>query len=197
MIKAIIFDFDGTLVESMDLKSKAFAYLFRDYPDKVEEIVALHTSHGGMSRFEKFDIIHRDILCQPLSKEKKEGLGRQFADYVYKGVLQSPLVEGAQEFLEKYHNKMSLFIASGTPHEEINSIVKDMNLGKYFKKVYGSPLKKKDIVLEIMRDFKFQPQELVFVGDAIDDEEGAKEAGVKFVWRTKENSPFKELEKII
>lgn len=196
-IEAIIFDFDGTILESVDVKTRAFAYLFKDYPAKLGEVVALHIFHGGMSRFEKFERIYKDILRQPLSQEKKEELGRQFADYVYKGVLDSPFVEGAREFLEKYYQKLPFFIASGTPDEEMKFIIRDKGLEKYFKGVYGSPLKKKDIISKILKDFDFNWQEVIFIGDSVDDEEGARGAGVRFVWRTKENNPFLELEKII
>lgn len=196
-VKAIIFDFDGTILESFGVKTKAFAHLFRDNTEQLPAILALHKNHEGISRFEKFEMIYRDILCQPLSREKKEELGRQFSEYVYKGVLESPFVEGAKEFLDKYYNKIPLFIASGTPEEEMKSIVRDMGMEKYFKGVYGSPAKKKDIILGIMREFHFQPQEVIFVGDSTDDEEGAKGAGVQFIWQTKENNAYKELEKII
>lgn len=195
--KAIIFDFDGTILESMDVKTKAFAVLFGGYPEKINEIVALHTSHGGMSRFEKFEKIHSDILNEPLSEEKKQELSNQFSQLVYQGVLSSPFVEGAKEFLDKYQGKLPMFIASGTPDSEIKSLVKDKELGQYFKDVLGSPAKKSEIISKILKDFNFQPQDVIFVGDAIDDYEGAKAAGVKFVWCTKENNPFKELEKYV
>ncbi|OGZ23986.1 MAG: hypothetical protein A2896_01435 [Candidatus Nealsonbacteria bacterium RIFCSPLOWO2_01_FULL_43_32] len=196
-VRAIIFDFDGTILESMDVKTKAFTVLFNNYPEKINEIVALHTTHGGMSRFEKLERIHRDILHEPLSEERKQKLSRQFSEYVYQGVLASPFVEGAQEFLEKYHQKIPFFIASGTPDGEIKSLVKERGLGRYFKDVLGSPAKKSELILKILKDFNLKNQEVIFVGDAIDDCEGAKEAGVKFVWRTKKNNPFKELEKYV
>ena len=38
MIKALIFDFDGVLAESVDVKTKAFLNLFKEYPQHLEEI---------------------------------------------------------------------------------------------------------------------------------------------------------------
>lgn len=197
MIKAIIFDFDGTLVESMDVKTKAFAYLFRNYPDKVADIVDLHIRRGGMSRFEKLEIIYRDILKEPLTEEKRVEFGKQFSDYVYKGVVESPFVVGAEEFLKNYYDKVPFFVASGTPDAEMKAIVNERGLGRYFKEVFGSPAKKGEIIFKILQDFGFPRKETVFVGDAIDDEEGAKEAGIQFIWRKKDNNPFQELEKLM
>ena len=42
MIKAIIFDFDGVLVESTQIKTEAFRNLFSKWPDKVDEMVRYH-----------------------------------------------------------------------------------------------------------------------------------------------------------
>ncbi len=42
MIKAILFDFDGVILESMDIKTKAFSKLFTKYPEYVDQIVKLH-----------------------------------------------------------------------------------------------------------------------------------------------------------
>ena len=45
-VRAIVFDFDGTLVESVDVKTQAFRTLFKEYPQHVASIVALHLEHG-------------------------------------------------------------------------------------------------------------------------------------------------------
>jgi len=47
MIKAIIFDFDGVLVESVDIKTKAFAGLFEHEGDSiVRRVVAYHIKNA-------------------------------------------------------------------------------------------------------------------------------------------------------
>ncbi|HJN62015.1 MAG TPA: HAD family hydrolase, partial [Candidatus Parcubacteria bacterium] len=191
-IKAIIFDFDGVILESMDIKTRAFAFLFKDYPNHLQEILKLHKLHGGMSRFEKFDRIYRDILKEPLSQDQKAKLGKDFSNYVYEEILKCPFVEGAFEFLEKYSEKLPLFIVSGTPDEEIKSIIKERNLEKYFKEVLGSPLKKKALNLKILKEYNLNPKDVIFVGDSIDDYEGAKETGIRFVGRIKEANPFEK-----
>ena len=49
---AIIFDFDGVLVESVDVKTRAFCDMYSKYGEEiVEKVKEYHLSHGGISRF--------------------------------------------------------------------------------------------------------------------------------------------------
>ena len=53
-IHAIVFDFDGVLAESVDIKTRAFALLFRDEGEEVvRKVIDFHLKNGGVSRFEK------------------------------------------------------------------------------------------------------------------------------------------------
>jgi phosphoglycolate phosphatase-like HAD superfamily hydrolase len=183
MIKAIIFDYDGIIVESMDIKARAFAELFKEYPGQVKAIVEYHMTHGGLSRYEKFEHIYREMLKLPLSSRKKEELGEQFAAFVYQAVVKCPLVDGAMQVLEKYHRRMDLFVVSGTPDEEIRAIVKERGLKKYFVGVFGSPETKAGLNQRILDEYKYEPGTVMFVGDSIDDWEGVQGTGIKFIGR--------------
>ena len=64
-IKAIFFDFDGVILESVDVKGWAFGKPFEAYPQYVDEIVAFHHRNGGMYRFDKFRLsIFTRISCK-------------------------------------------------------------------------------------------------------------------------------------
>ena len=69
MIKAIIFDFDGVIIESADIKTEAFRALFENYPEHVEAIAGFHIENGGMSRFDKFRHIYKNIINEELNEE--------------------------------------------------------------------------------------------------------------------------------
>jgi len=196
MLKAIIFDFDGVICESVEVKTEAFRKLFQDYPKQLDQILRFHMDNGGMSRFEKFKIIYRDFLRQKLTEEHSKELGRKFTEYSYQAVIEAPFVKGAGEFLEKYYKAFLFFIVSGTPEGEMVSIVKEKGLEKYFKGVFGTPRLKGELLTMILKQNKLDKNEAIFVGDSRTDYEGAKEAGVKFIGRlhAKYPNPFVGME---
>ncbi|MCA9400352.1 MAG: HAD family hydrolase [Candidatus Omnitrophica bacterium] len=196
ILKAIIFDFDGVICESVDVKIEAFRKLFAHIPEHVDEIVAYHTIHGGVSRFKKFEYIYAHILNEPLSEDLSQELGRKFTEYSLQGVLESDFVPGADTFLQRHHERYLLFIASGTPDDEMREVVERRELRKYFKGVYGSPATKKDIIETIIKENQLKRDEILFVGDSITDYNGAKEAGVAFIGRVHPNkdNPFMDVD---
>ena len=78
MPRAIVFDFDGVIIESFDIKTQAFRELFKD-SDKVDKIVEYHKQNGGVSRYKKFRYIYREILKQPLDDKTFNDLGERFS----------------------------------------------------------------------------------------------------------------------
>ena len=103
MIKAVVFDFDGVLVESVDIKTNAFARLFEEEGESVvERVVEYHLENTGVSRFEKFKYIHKTILKKELSDERFKELCGRFSELVADEVAKAPFVKGAKKFLERY-----------------------------------------------------------------------------------------------
>jgi HAD superfamily hydrolase (TIGR01549 family) len=195
MIKAIVFDFDGVIAESVDIKTRAFAYLFRDYPqDIIDKVVQYHIENGGLSRYEKFKVYYRDYLKEELTEEKSKQLGEEFSKFVYEEVIKAPYVEGAYEFLTRNKDRYDFFIVSGTPQSEIQSIAKERSIDGLFVEILGSPIKKGEHTKNILKKYNYFKEEVVFIGDAINDYIGAEEAGVKFIGRIieDEDNPFKD-----
>ncbi|MDP3395052.1 MAG: HAD hydrolase-like protein [Methanoregula sp.] len=179
----IIFDFDGVILESVSVKTEAFRQLFSFSPEHVDEIVLYHLDNGGMSRFEKFRHIFKNILHQEISRKRFDDLSQQFSDLVEDKVANAPFVVGALEFLQTQHATYSLYIVSATPEDELRRIVHSRNISQYFQGVFGSPVKKIDHIQRILTDNKLLSLDVIFVGDAINDEEAAKTAGVRFIGR--------------
>ena len=194
--KAVFFDFDGVILDSVGVKTKAFAKMFRNYGPEVEKaVVDYHLANGGVSRFEKFEYYYKNLLQKPITQDILEALGREFNQLAMEGVLAAPFIDGALETLKQLKKDgIPAFVVSGTPDEEINVIVEKRNLAPYFLEMHGSPRKKQEIVRDIAGRHGYQLEKCLFIGDATTDYEAAKYCGTIFLGIVKdgERSPFPE-----
>ncbi len=177
---AILFDFDGVIVDSVNVKTEAFHSLFSDEQDHLAKILDFHLANGGMSRFIKFEIIYRDLLKKPLSAEQAQELGERFSKVVKQKVIDCPYMPGALEFIHKYSSQVPLFIASGTPQDELQEVVSKRGLLPYFREIHGAPRGKSEIVRDILIRYKLNPEDMPFIGDAINDYKAALETSLPF-----------------
>lgn len=179
-VKAILFDFDGVIVDSVNIKTEAFRELFSDEKEHIQKIVDFHLANGGMSRFKKFEIIHRDILKKPFSGKQSKELGVQFSKLVEQKVKECSYMPGAFEFIQKYSRQIPLFVASGTPQDELQSITAQRGLTMYFKEIHGTPRSKPEIIRDILKRYDFNVAEMPFVGDSINDYKASVETRSPF-----------------
>jgi phosphoglycolate phosphatase-like HAD superfamily hydrolase len=190
-LDALLFDFDGVILESADIKTDAFRELFADQPDHVEEIVALHQRYGGVSRHVKFSMIYQDILRLPLDAKQDAELGRRFTALAADKVRKCSMVPGAREVLEQLSGRVPMAVVSGTPDGELKDIVQDRGLARYFEAVHGSPPGKTELILGLLAKHRWHPDKVVMVGDAMTDFEAAQQSGVCFVGRKpSQGNPF-------
>jgi HAD superfamily hydrolase (TIGR01549 family) len=191
-LEAVIFDFDGVIVESMDIKTDAFRALFADHPERLDAIVALHRRHAGIDRLVKFEMIYRDILHLPLDEKQKRALARRFEALVESQVTACPMVEGAAKLLALLEGHVPLVVVSGTPEGELKRIIERRGLARYFRAVRGSPGAKTEILRDLLREESWNPRHMLMVGDADSDFAAARENGLNFVGRVPpgQASPF-------
>lgn len=149
----------------------------------MEEIIEYHRANEGISRYRKFRHFHENILGLEYTEKAGLKLGKEFSALAYGKVLDAPFVKGASAFLEKYHAEYLMYIASGTPAEELESIVRARGISGYFRGVYGSPTLKAEALRDMMERHGLSGEEAVFVGDAGSDRDAAREAGTHFIAR--------------
>src|SRR5215470_1085887 len=182
-LDAVLFDFDGIVVESVDIKTEAFRILFADEPDHLDAIIALHRRHAGLNRLIKFEMIHSDILRRPLAPERKARLAARFQELVLERVVACSMVPGANELITRLAGRKPLAIVSGTPQAELEEIVQRRGIGRYFDSVCGGPRRKPDIVAGLLAARAWRPQRVLMLGDALEDLAAARTHALLFVGR--------------
>lgn len=181
-IEAVFFDFDGVIVDSVQLKVDAFREMYlahgSDIADRVE---AYQRYHGGMARMQKFRYFEAELLGRPADDARIDALCATYSDLVEEKVTSCPLVPGAVEFLEKWSASIPFYIISGTPEAELQRITERRGLARHFVEVRGSPLGKGEALRHFLSSGGHYPGRTAMIGDAITDYDAAIETGVPFI----------------
>lgn len=181
-IKCLVFDCDGVLLDSVDVKTNAFGKLAEPWGEEAKDRMTLyHRLHGGVSRYLKFEWFFREYLHREITPSEKEEWADKFRQYSLEAVRSCPLIPGALEVLQTWHKKIPLYVCTGAPAEEVSMILQERNLSQFFSAIYGSPpIKSKLLDFIVHQDAKILPEEVVMIGDASTDREAAEAVNTQF-----------------
>ena len=166
MIKYAVFDFDGTLVDSNNIKLNAFFQVTNNLPNSkaiIEEILlrdvgdrntifeffshAMYSEHGISVNINDL-ISNYTLLCED-------------------EVSQAISTKDSDESLEKLLSMgIKIFISSATPEQTLNIIVNKRGNSHLFNGIYGSPNSKEMHIHNIRRLFQCHSSEIIYVGDS-------------------------------
>lgn len=181
--QAVFFDFDGVIADSVQVKTRAFGQLFQPYGERiVKQVMDFHLANGGMPRYQKFIYYYKQFLGREIEEQELKTLGEQFSALVLDGVVAAELIAGALESLQKLREQqIPAFVVSGTPHDEMQTVVRKKGLAAYFTEVHGSPRNKTEIVTALLEKYALQAAQCLFIGDALADLKAAQNCGTAFL----------------
>ncbi|WP_165177057.1 HAD family hydrolase [Desulfovibrio sp. ZJ369] len=180
-LQCLVFDCDGVILDSVPVKTRAFARLAQPFGDEARDrFVMYHTVHGGVSRYKKFQWFFREVLGREISDEESADWGRRFAEYALDEVRRCPLIPGVADVLETWRGRLPLYVCSGAPAEELRMVLHERGLERYFTGIYGSPPAKALLLAEIVRVAGVLPDHVLMVGDAVTDRDAAESVGTLF-----------------
>ena len=139
--------------------------------------------HGGVSRREKFAWLYREVFHREITPEEMEDCCARFVSYALDNVLNAPLVPGVMDVLERWHGRVPMYVCSGTPQEELQSVLEQRGLARYFTGICGTPPAKAELLKGIVRKERIDPADAVMVGDATTDSDAAEAAETLFYGR--------------
>ncbi|PIR44978.1 MAG: haloacid dehalogenase [Candidatus Vogelbacteria bacterium CG10_big_fil_rev_8_21_14_0_10_51_16] len=178
----IIFDFDGVILDSMAVRDEGFKKVLENFgDDRISHLLKYHRENAGLSRYHKFRYFYEKILDESVTEEIINDLAERFS-IIMKGILidKNLLIQDSISFIKKYHERISLYIASGSDQEELRYLCQKLGIDKYFNKIYGSPTVKSDLIKKIIEENKHKAKKAVMIGDAYNDKDAAEVNGVIF-----------------
>lgn len=181
-LKCLVFDCDGVLLDSVPVKTRAFARLAEPYgPEARDRFVMFHAVHGGVSRYRKFEWFFREVLGRDITPEESSAWGKKFSEYALDEVRKCEMIPGALETLKKWQDRLPMYVCSGTPAEELGLVITERGLASFFNGIYGTPPAKAQLLQQIIREQPLiTPDEALMVGDSITDFDAAEQAGCLF-----------------
>lgn len=189
-VKAIIFDFDGVILDSARLKTQAFAHCYAgEDEDKIAAVVDYQQRHGGIGRREKFAHFERSLFGRPVAPDTLDVLCKRFAAFIETAMLEAPFIPGARETLRALHGQLSLHLVSGMPEDELMAVLAQRGLTPFFASVAGAPKHKRDEFRRILDMEQLVPEQVLAVGDSTTEFEAARELGIAFVAIVGEGAP--------
>ncbi len=181
MLKAVIFDMDGVIIDSEPMHNKAYHDMFDEVGIEVSK--ALYESFTGQSTL---NICKR--LCDHFSlNEAPEALvaiKRKHYKQFFDKNSDLGLIDGVLELIEDYHeNGLTLVLGSSAAMTSINMIFERFNLNQYFKaKLSGADLKQSKPHPEIFEKAAnasgFERHECIVIEDSTNGIQAAKSAGI-------------------
>ena len=183
-VKVIVFDFDGTLIDSNQLKYNAFFELFPSDSLHKEIITDVLDEFIEKSRY----VILREILKRINRKTINEddldyrvhASAKKYNDIVVDGAKRCKEKSGAKEVLESLSKRYNLYLSSTTPETSLKDTVKHRNWEGFFCDIFGYPNDKTSVLFDIIKRESIIPDELLVVGDGKSDKDSANSAKCRF-----------------
>ncbi|MDD6088792.1 MAG: HAD family phosphatase [Desulfovibrionaceae bacterium] len=183
-LELLVFDCDGVILETVDVKTRAFAQIAEPYGAEIRDrLVLYHHLHGGVSRREKFRWMLEEALGGKADEAELDDLCARFGDAVLEQVMHAPLVPGVMDVIETWQKRVPLYVCSGTPQEELRFILRRRGLDRYFTDMIGTPPAKPELLKRIVRAAGADPSRCVMIGDAGTDLLAAEAAETLFYGR--------------
>jgi HAD superfamily hydrolase (TIGR01549 family) len=179
----ILWDFDGVLMNSNEIRDQGFEIVLKSYSEKeVSQLMAFHRKNGGLSRYVKFRYFFEEILKQEISVEDIQKLADNFS-IIMKELLNNPelLITETIEFVKSHYKQYKMHIVSGSDGNELRYLCKELGIDQYFLSIHGSPTPKKELIRNLLTNQGYRKEDCVMVGDSINDWEAAIDNGIDFL----------------
>lgn len=184
MIKAVIFDMDGVIVDSEPVESEAWERVLKE-SDKIPEFGENGLVHSvGIAGFQAYQEMKDKYELEDSIEILKERKRAHFKEIVLRETKPFDGFLSLIELLKK--NKFKVALASNRFHEIVVLMLKNLKVHDHFETVVGADYKLKhkpapDIYLKCAENLDLSPLECLAIEDTETGIKSAKDAGMKVI----------------
>ena len=171
--RAIIFDWDGTLFDSMTYKRQNFVQIFKQFTSEKSAILHLHSRYSGIPRIDLFKTVYKELLNQELSEKLFQDLSREYTNLNTQYCGSANLFPEVLAILTDLAREYDLVVSSSSEQLELDAAIGAKNISHLFKIILGSSprfSKGPAHVADICTRLDVSKSEILFVGDDHHDE---------------------------
>ncbi len=182
IIKTILWDFDGVILDSMSVRDFGFQEIFKDFtPQEIDKLISYHRLNGGLSRYVKIRYFFEHIIGRAVDEKEVVDYAKQFSK-IMKQSLTNPknIIQDSFEFIVENHHLYNFHVVSGSDQEELRFLCEELDLSSYFISIHGSPTAKTKLVKNLLSKHDYLKSQTCLIGDSINDYDAAMNNEISF-----------------
>ena len=182
-IRAVGFDFDGTLIMSEEQKAREMAKVFKEKFRVKKGVETAYKKLAGraLSREKKVKALFGLLLHRKPTKRELKIINEHFGKHYERSLLTCPLFQCTNIIKELKKQVDFIFLLSLEDKKEVKNVAGHCGLNRYFNEILGGPKPKVENLKHVLEKHKLKPQEIIYIGDAHSDVIASKKVGVKTI----------------
>src|SRR4051812_12869920 len=122
-IKAVVFDWDGTLFNSMSYKRSNFVALFEKFSIATDDLIHFHVTYSGIPRKELFNRCLEMYTGQKFSEIEYQAISEKYTMMNLESSKTTRPFEDVEPGLKLLSEKgLKLFVSSSSAHDELTNV---------------------------------------------------------------------------
>jgi phosphoglycolate phosphatase-like HAD superfamily hydrolase len=191
MVKCVVFDFDGTLVKSNEIKRRTFYEVTKNLVDADILLDKILSYPDSGDRYDIFDTLIIELKLDREVFVSASKLSDSYTKICEYEISRAPEIKGAVKTIKELRSLgVKIFISSATPEITLQKIIDMRGWKDMINMALGSPDSKIDHLQTILTKNKYSISEVVYVGDSEIDRDAALLVGCRFVGIGKDWSRF-------
>ena len=184
-LKILVFDFDGTLIPSNELKEQIFFDIFdTKYHSIVTNVLVQYKDSSRFEIIEKILIESKQFNSSQDLNQFTSAYSSHLIEKIKKIPVDRDIFTNLQILKEKYH----LFLSSYTYKNDLPIILKNIGFDIFFEKLFGYPQQKEVTLKNIINEYSVSSNEVLVIGDGESDRVSAEKNNCHFFHINEKNN---------